>query len=71
MTITAFWNRVQKLLIDRGKTQKNLAEACEIPFNTLRGWKAKQIFPSLPDAVHIARFLGVSLDALVSESRRA
>ena len=74
MDTNAFWKRVKILLKERNIIQADAAKACEISISTFRGWMAKGISPPLVDAVRIARFLGVSLEYIISgplDSRNA
>jgi len=66
MDIYLFWKRVKVLIKEKEITQEVAAEACSRSLNTFRGWMSKGIIPPLEDAHELARFLGVSLEYLVS-----
>ena len=62
----SFWNRVKDLIKIRAKTQSATAKACGIPYDTLRGWMYKKIFPPLEDAYNLSRYLGVSIEFILN-----
>ena len=65
MSIQKFWGRVKTQIKAKGITQKFAAQECGIPVQTFYGWISKGVWPTLFDVIHIARYLGVSLDYLV------
>jgi len=66
MEIEAFWKRVKTLLKEKNIVQAEAAKACGRSLFTFRGWMSKAINPPLYDALKIARFLGVSLEFLIT-----
>jgi transcriptional regulator with XRE-family HTH domain len=64
-----FWNRIRKLIKDGGYTQRQFADFCGIPLNTLRGWMSKGILPPLEDAYIMSGKLSVSIDEFVLGKR--
>lgn len=64
-----FWDRLQKLLIEKGKTtQKSQWEYLDISKGTLRNWKNGANLPGQSDLVRIAHLLDCSIDYLLDES---
>ena len=61
-----FWERVKYLIRIKAITQERTAKACGISFSTFRGWISKKYFPPIEDTYNLARFLGVSIDFLIS-----
>ena len=61
-----FWKRVKLILKERGYTQKQTAMACGVPLGTFYGWLAKSILPPVKNSVFLAKFLGVSVEYLVT-----
>lgn len=59
-----FWYRVDDLLSKKGKTLQEMAEATEIKYNTLLGWRANKRLPDLRSAVLIANFFDVNVEYL-------
>ena len=65
-----FWRRVDQRLKETKTTQKDLAEYLNIPHRTLENWIGRGIYPVTPDGYRIARFLGVSVEYLLSGKER-
>ena len=63
-----FWNRVKSLIKEKGLTQQEASKACNIPFSTFRNWMARNLNPPLLYAHRISKYLGVSLEYLISGS---
>ena len=66
MNTRAFWNRVKALIKKKGLTQEETAKACRIKFSTFRNWMSVPVIPPVSDAYKLARYLGVSLEFLIS-----
>jgi len=66
MTTKGFWNRVKVRIKEKGLTQQEAAKALRFPFSTFRNWMHKNISPPLMYGYRISRFLGVSLEFLIS-----
>ena len=66
MNINAFWNRVKIRIKEKAVTQDAAARACGLSPVTFRGWMSKGMIPPLSCAYRLARYLGVSLDYLIS-----
>jgi len=66
MNTKNFWNRVKTRIKEKALTQENVAKACSIPFTTLRNWMSKNMVPPLDNAHKISKYLGVSLEYLIS-----
>lgn len=62
----SFWNTVKDELDYKLMSQKELAAATEISYNTIQSWITKNRLPDASDAVKIARVLGVSVEYLVT-----
>jgi transcriptional regulator with XRE-family HTH domain len=65
MDIDLFWKRVKNLAKNMRITQAEIAVKCGIPYDTFRGWIAKNLIPPLEDAYNISRCLDVSLEYLI------
>ena len=63
-----FWGRVKTQIREKGVTQKETSKACKIPFTTFRNWMSKNLNPPLMYAHRISKYLGVSLEYLISGS---
>ena len=61
-----FWKRVKLILKERGYTQKQAAAACAVPLGTFYGWISKNILPPVDNCVFLSRFLGASVEYLVT-----
>ena len=47
-------------------TQQELSAVLFVSYQTVSAWERGQSFPDLPNAMRLARFLGISLDQLVN-----
>ena len=61
-----FWEQVKRTIKDKGITQAAVAGACGVPLSTFKGWISKNYFPTVIGGYSIAKFLGVSLDYLIT-----
>jgi len=66
MNVRNFWNRVKIRIKEKAITQEVVAKACNIPFTTFRNWMSKNMIPPLNHAHSISKYLGVSLEYLIS-----
>jgi transcriptional regulator with XRE-family HTH domain len=60
--------RLQRLRQAAGFSQSQLAKAADVPVGTLRNWEQGRRVPLLDAAGRLAKALGVSVDALVSDA---
>ena len=70
MKVEKFWVQVRKLLKTKKITQKSLAQACDFPYSTFKGWIKKNYFPTVIGGYMIAKKLGVSVEYLVTGKER-
>ncbi len=56
------WNNVDKALALRSISLLQLSERCGISYDTIRGWRAKRIYPKVDDAKRIADTLSMSIE---------
>jgi transcriptional regulator with XRE-family HTH domain len=56
--------RLQRIRLEKGFSQTELAEAAGVPVSTLRSWERDRRQPLLGPAARLAQALGVSLDVL-------
>ena len=66
MNIDAFWKRVKRCLKEKVVTQNTAAKAIGMPPETFRGWMSKGRIPPLSYAYRLSKFLGVSLEFLIT-----
>lgn len=66
-----FWERVKESIKLNRTTQEWVAKTTDIPFDTFRGWIAKDVMPKAHQAVAIARALGTTVEVLVEGPARA
>jgi transcriptional regulator with XRE-family HTH domain len=66
-----FGKKLKELRQQRGMTQTQLAEACDIPYGTVRDYEQDKRNPLLANAQILARVLGVSLDVFPAPSETA
>jgi transcriptional regulator with XRE-family HTH domain len=66
MTVNAFWDRVYNLMKKNKITQKEAAASCGVSLRTFQNWKYRNLYPTIVDGYLLARFLGVSMEYLVS-----
>ena len=65
-----FWNRVKQLLKEKKFTQKDAAAACSVSLRTFQHWIYRDLYPTIVDGFFLARFLGVSVEYLVTGKDR-
>ena len=61
-----FWTIVKSILKKNKKTQAEAAAACGVKLRTFQNWIYKDLFPTIVDGYNLARFLGVSVEYLVT-----
>ena len=61
-----FWNRVKAVLKIIKATQKEAAAACNTSVRTFQNWINRDLYPTVLDGYHLAHFLGVSVEYLVT-----
>ena len=61
-----FWNRIKICIKEKGVTQQEAAKSLRFSFSTFRNWMSKNVSPPLMYASRISKYLGVSLDYLIS-----
>ena len=66
MTERKFWDIVKCRLKKNKQTQIAAAAACGVSVRTLRNWMYRGLYPTIIDGYLLARFLGVSVDYLVT-----
>ncbi len=66
--VTKFWEIVLEEIKSRGISRKELASATGIPYNTIVGYSAKSIDPSLENALKISEYLDLSVEYLSTNS---
>ena len=66
MNIKAFWNRVKLQIKSRTVTQADAAKACGVLPDTFRRWMSMGRVPPLNNSYMLARYLGVSLEYLIT-----
>ena len=66
MQIKAFWNRVKLQIKARAATQADAAKACGLLPDTFRRWMSIDMVPPLSHSYRLARYLGVSLEYLIT-----
>jgi bacteriophage CI repressor helix-turn-helix domain len=66
MNDETFIERLERLMVDRGLQQKDLAEKVGISSNGISTWKITGTFPRADIAVKIAAILGVTVEYLVT-----
>jgi putative transcriptional regulator len=57
-------NDVRQLRLDRNLTQQQLSEALSVSRQTVNAIETDRYTPSLPLAIALARFFGISLEEL-------
>lgn len=58
---------IRKFRKEKGLTQRTLAKEILVSYQAISAWERAQSVPDLNNAVCLARFFGVTLDALVSK----
>ena len=66
-----FWEQVKRMVKIKGITQSDLADACQVPLSTLKGWIKRNYFPTVVDGYLIALKLGVSVEYLITGKESA
>ena len=66
MTHYNFWGRVKSLIRKNNTTQIDAAAACHISPRTFQNWIRRDLYPTIIDGYHLANFLGVSVEYLVT-----
>ena len=60
-----FANRLNELINNSGKPQKQICEELGIPEQKLSKWKNNHIEPDINDLIMLAKYFKVSIDYLV------
>ena len=60
--IDKIWNNVDKALTRRGVSLLELSERSGINYDTMRGWRAKHVYPQVDDAKKMADALSLGID---------
>ena len=66
MAQNSFWSRVNSLIRKNKTTQIEAAAACSTSPRTFQNWIRKDLYPTIIDGYHLANFLGVSVEYLVT-----
>jgi len=66
MTGRKFWDIVKYTLKQNKQTQIDAAAVCGVSVRTFRNWIYKNLYPTIIDGYLLARFLGVSVEYLVT-----
>jgi transcriptional regulator with XRE-family HTH domain len=66
MNIKPFWDRVKKLIKQKGVTQEQAARDCGISYQLLKNRMCMNYIPTLDEAYALSRYLGVSLEYLIN-----
>lgn len=61
-----FYERLERLIKDRGIQQKELADGCGISSNGISTWKVTGSIPRADVAIKIAKYLDVSVEYLIT-----
>jgi transcriptional regulator with XRE-family HTH domain len=61
-----FYERLERLLKEKGFQQKDLAESCGISSNGISTWKVTGAIPRADIAIKMAKFLDVSTEYLIT-----
>lgn len=61
-----FWKRVNLLIKSNGTKQQVVAESCNIPYQTLRGWVTRHCYPDALQTYKIAKALNTSVEYLIT-----
>ncbi|TKC57152.1 helix-turn-helix transcriptional regulator [Pedobacter hiemivivus] len=62
------YNRIKSILAEKGKTNKDLADALKIAPETVSSWCTNSAQPSIKKLFEIAIFLGVEAGSLLISS---
>ena len=63
-----FWIRVENELNSTGRTIRELSSAMNIPYSTIIDARRRKSYPRADIMFKISRFLGLTVDALLSSS---
>ena len=66
----AFWVRFDREILFRRIQLKDIAQACDIPYGSLTGWRNKHLFPDIEAMTSIVKYVGCSLDTLLGIKER-
>ena len=66
MKIAPFWKRIKALIKEKHITQAEAARISHMSVNTLKAWMSRGTIPSLDVAYNLARYLGVSIEYLIT-----
>ena len=61
-----FWERVNALMKKNNLKHKDAAAICHVNSKTFSNWKYKGLYPGIIDGYYLAKFLGVSVEYLVT-----
>ena len=64
--INTFWERLNALMKKNNLKIKDAAAICNVTPKTFSNWKFKGLYPSIIDGHHLAKFLGVTMEYLVT-----
>ena len=70
MTNETMWDRVKRLLKENKYTQNAAAEVCCVKLSTFQSWIRKDYYPTILGGYALARFLGVTVEYLVTGKER-
>lgn len=59
---------LKRLRVESGKTAKQVAESCGIPYNVYLGYESGKRVLGVPPMVKIADFYGVSVDVILERN---
>ena len=60
-----FWDRINKLIKNRGLTQEEVSTSISVNYQTFRSWSHYKKYPDLTHIYHIAQVLDTSINYLV------
>ena len=66
MENNSFWDRVYALIKKNKVKQIDAAQACHVSLRTFQNWKYRKLYPTVIDGYLLARFLGVTVEYLVT-----
>ncbi len=67
-TTETFGQKVARLRIGAGLTQRQLADSCAVPLSTLQNWEIDRREPNMRSAVRLAKALGVTVEELADSA---
>lgn len=68
MVTRSFGERLELIMFKLDMTQTQFAQATTVPKTTLNNYINGRSIPSITNLVHIARYLGVSVDELIANT---